>query len=207
MFQSFIYDNSFCLNVSFPRLIHHPPSNIESTCYINRCVRNVGLAIWITISWKENFHTNFCISTVWKRCKGACPKPSGIRVVCLSLETWLMLSNNSIHIFCSGCKRNLEAPYVKATCIVLSTINHRMLSNISKNDFFLDKVQTNFFPLRSCRWFDNNRFTSLTLPVMASLNFSLLLLSLVGNDISTVQYPPSGPLSESDIANLNQVLL
>jgi hypothetical protein len=99
-----------------------------------------------------------------------------------------------------------KAPYVKATYIVLSAVNDGMLSNISKNDFFLDKVHTNFFLLHSSRWFDNNRFTSLTLPVISPLNFSLSTLSLVGNDISTVQYALEGPLSETEITGLNQVL-
>ena len=81
-----------------------------------------------------------------------------------------------------------------------------MLSNISNNDFFLDKDQTDFFPLHSCRWFDNNHFTSLTLPVIPHFLFYLSTISLVGNDISTVQYALAGPLSKANIAGPNQVL-
>jgi hypothetical protein len=38
-----------------------------------------------------------------------------------------------------------KAPYVKATYIVLAVVSDQMLSNISKNNFFLDKVQTDIF--------------------------------------------------------------
>jgi hypothetical protein len=208
MFQGFIYNNLFRLNISFAHLIHHPPSNVERTCYINRCVCNVGLAIWITISWKENFHTNFCISKLCKRCKGACPKPSGIDQ-CGMLKPWNMV--DIVKQFCSiyfvtVANVILLDPYVKATYMVLSALSNQILSDFRKNLFFLDKVSNKFSPLRSCRWFDNNRFTSLTLPVIPPLNFSLSTISLVENDISTVHYAPIGPLSESDIAGPNQVL-
>jgi hypothetical protein len=39
----------------------------------------------------------------------------------------------------------VKAPYVKATYIVLAVVSDQMLSNISKNNFFLDKVQTDIF--------------------------------------------------------------
>jgi hypothetical protein len=128
-------------------------------------------------------------------------------VVCLSFENLVDIVQN-IHsmYFLKVADIVSKAPYVKATYIVLSAVNDGMLSNISKNDFFLDKVHTNFFLLHSSRWFDNNRFTSLTLPVISPLNFSLSTLSLVGNDISTVQYALEGPLSETEITGLNQVL-
>ena len=117
----------------------------------------------------------------------------------LSLETWLIVS----------CDFALYILYFTVANIILKALFVKALNDqmhISEICFFLDKVQTNFFPLRSCRWFDYNHFTSLTLPIHA-LNFSLTTLSLVGNDIYTVQYAKSGPLSESDIGGVNQVLL